>query len=62
MGWVRTSLQLALAGPHRGGPGPRKGKDWPAQQELKTAPEALDRVSASGCWLELFIGKMDVPN
>jgi len=62
MGWVRMSLQLALAGPHRGGPRPRKAKDWSAQQELRTAPEALDRVSASGRWLELFIGKMDVPN
>ena len=44
-GWVRTSLQLALAGPHRGSPGPRKGKDWPevTQQELRTVPKALDK-------------------
>ena len=31
--------------PHRGSPGPRKGKDWPevTQQELRTVPKALDK-------------------
>ena len=44
-GWVRT-LQRALAGPHRGSPRPRKGKDWPevTQQELRTVLKALDSL------------------